>query len=79
MNEPTIEQAITEFTRAYERLYQRWPDELRIVDGLYVILNSVRLNAIELQHLTSELHREYFQTLPERKRTMQRLVSYFSQ
>lgn len=79
MNEPTIEQAITEFTRAYERLYQRWPDELNIVDGLYVVLNSVRLNAVELQHLTSELHREYRQTLPERRETMERLVAWFSQ
>ena len=79
MNEPTIEQAITEFTRAYERLYQRWPDELRIVDDLHVILNSVRLNTSELQHLTNDLHREYSQALPERKRTMERLVAYFSQ
>ncbi len=78
MTEPTISQLITEFTRAYERLYQRWPDELRIIDETWVVVNGMEVNATSLQCLTDGLKREYAETTTEKKKTTQRLVDWFS-
>lgn len=79
MTEPTVAQLITEFTHAYERLYQRWPEELRIIDDLWVVVNGMKMNATGLQALIDDLRREYDQTIAQKKKTTQRLVAWFSQ
>ncbi len=79
MTEPTIAQLITEFTHAYERLYQRWPEELRMIDDTWVVVNGMEMNATGLNALIDELKREYAQTVTEKKKTTQRLVAWFSQ
>ena len=73
------DEVVVQYARAYERIHLRRPDDLRVIDHDWVILNGVRMSAAELQYLTDELRSEHDQSMAERRRTANRLVAFLSQ
>lgn len=71
------EEVIHYYAKAYQKLYNRTPSDLRVVDNDWVIVNGARMRVSELEHLTRQLQQEYTQGLEERRSILRRLVTWF--
>lgn len=68
---------IAHYTEAYQKLYNRYPRELQIVDNEWVIVNGARMRLVELEYLTKQLLIEYNQSREERRNVLKRLINWF--
>lgn len=71
------EQVLLHYTNAYQKLYNRNPKDLRVIDNEWVIINGARMRVSELEHLTLQLENEYSQTIEEKRSVVMRLLRWF--
>lgn len=71
------EEIVHHYTKAYQKLYNRTPRELEVLDDDWVIVNGARMRVSELAYLTRQLQQEYAQGLEERRSVLKRLVNWF--
>lgn len=72
------EKVIAHYIEAYQKLYNRSPRELQILDNEWVIVNGARMRVSELAYLTAQLQHEYKQNATEERRSIvKRLVKWF--
>jgi hypothetical protein len=60
------EQVIGQYKQAYQKLYDRTPQYLYVLDDNWVIVNGARMRATELQYVVQRLNEEYKQELMKR-------------
>ena len=73
----SAEQAIGQYKQAYQRLYNRTPQYLYVLDDDWVIVKGARMPATELQYVAQRLDEEYQQEHAKRQTVVQRLISWF--
>lgn len=71
------EKVVKHYTEAYQKLYQRTPRDLRILDHEWIIVNGARMRLTELEYLTRQLMQEYQQGMDERRGIITRLIKWF--
>jgi len=71
------EKVVQHYTEAYQKLYQRTPRDLRILDQEWIVVNGARMRLTELEYLTNQLLQEYQQSIEERRGIINRLVKWF--
>lgn len=76
MNGVHSEQAMTHYTEAYQKLYNRVPKDLRIIDHEWVVVNGARMRVAELEYLTNQLQQEYSQGLAQKRNVVLRLLNW---
>jgi hypothetical protein len=72
------QQVLLDYTKAYQKLYQRHPSELRGDGDGWVIVNGARMTVHELQAITEQLHREIIRSQAEKRSIVKRLLKWFS-
>lgn len=70
-------EAVKSYNTIYERLYQRPPKGLEIIDDQWVMVNGARMSLSELQFLTDRLQQEYQETIAQKRSLVGRLVHWF--
>jgi hypothetical protein len=73
------EKAMRFYSDAYQKLYNRRPKDLRVLENGWVIVNGARMQVSELEHLTLQLQREYTQSTEQRRSVVVRLLKWFKQ
>lgn len=73
----TVEKVTHNYAQAYQKLYNRTPRELRILDHEWVVVNGARMRISELEFLTHQLLNEYNQGLQNRRNLVSRLINWF--
>lgn len=64
------------YAQAYQKLYNRMPKDLRLLDQEWVIVNGARMRVSELEYLTRQLLQEYNQTLGQKRTIISRLIQW---
>lgn len=77
MSVSTTEKIVAHYAEAYQKLYNRAPKDLRMIDGDWVIVNGARMRVRELEYLTEQLHKEYNQGKEDKKNVVLRLLKWF--
>jgi len=72
----SAEQVIGQYKKAYQRLYNRTPQYLYILDDDWVVVNGARMRATELQYVVQRLNEEYMQERKKQQSVIQRLISW---
>lgn len=72
----STEKIITLYAEAYQRLYNRKPKDLQMIDHEWVIVNGARMRIRELEYLTQQLDMEYSQSKEHKRSIIQRLVTW---
>lgn len=67
---------IGQYKLAYERLYNRTPQYLYVLDDNWVIVNGARMRTTELEYVTRRLDEEYHETMRKRQSIVQRLIGW---
>ena len=67
---------IGQYKVAYERLYNRTPQYLYVLDDNWVIVNGARMRTTELQYVTQRLEEEYHETVRKRQSLVKRLIRW---
>ena len=75
--EQAAKRVIINYARAYNQLYNRMPNDLRILNADWVIVNGARMKVTELEYLTKRLQQEYVQGLEQRRSVVSRLIRWF--
>lgn len=70
------EKIIASYVEAYERLYERQPKQLDVLDSEWVIVNGARIHISDLAYLTTKLNQEYQQTVTQKRGVVLRLISW---
>jgi len=70
------EKVMSHYAEAYQKLYNRIPKDLRVIDHEWVIVNGARMRVNELEYLTRQLQQEYNQGLAEKRSVINRLVRW---
>jgi hypothetical protein len=73
------EKAMLGYADAYQKLYKRMPRDLRAVDANWVIVNGARIQASELEFLTTRLRQEYAQAQEQKRGMLNKLIKWFKQ
>jgi len=71
------EQAMLNYSEAYQKLYKRTPKDLRALDSNWVVVNGARMSITELQYLTQQLQMEYKQGIADKRNVVSRLIRWF--
>jgi hypothetical protein len=71
------DEVVQYYMKAYQKLYNRTPRDLEVVNDDWVIVNGARMRVSELEYLTRQLQQEYAQGLEERRSVLKRLVAWF--
>jgi hypothetical protein len=79
MQAVNAEQAMYQYSEAYQRLYKRTPRDIRALDHEWVVVNGARMRAMELEYLTQQLEREYMQSVNQKRSLVNRLLNFFKQ
>lgn len=74
--ELSAENVIIQYKQAYQRLYDRPPQYLYVLDSEWVIVNGARMRATELQFVVQRLNDEYNQQIKKRQSVVHRLISW---
>ena len=77
--EVSSEKAMMYYAEAYQKLYNRRPKDLRVVENGWVVVNGARMRVTELEHLTLQLQREFNQGNDQRRSVVTRLLKWFQQ
>lgn len=72
----SAEQVIGQYKQAYQKLYERTPQYLYVLDNEWVIVNGARMRTTELQYIVQRLNEEYKQVHAKRQSVVQRLISW---
>ena len=72
----SAEQIIGQYKQAYQKLYDRTPQYLYVLDSDWVIVNGARMRATELQYVVQRLDEEYKQQHINQQSVVQRLISW---
>jgi len=72
----SAEQVIVQYKQAYQKLYDRTPQYLYVLDSEWVIVNGARMRATELQYVVQRLNDEYKQVQAKRNSVVHRLISW---
>ncbi|MFN8529895.1 MAG: hypothetical protein U0670_14930 [Anaerolineae bacterium] len=75
--EITSEHAIVTYADAYQKLYNRPPRDLHVLDHDWVMVNGARMRVGELQFLTNQLEQEYTKSNAHKKNLVLRLINWF--
>lgn len=70
------EQVLTQYKQAYQKLYNRTPQYLYVLDDDWVIVNGARMRATELQYVVQRLNEEYDQIQAKKQSVIKRLISW---
>jgi hypothetical protein len=70
------EKVMTHYAEAYQKLYNRIPKDLRVIDNEWVVVNGARMRVTELEYLTKQLQQEYSQGLVQKKTLVMKLVKW---
>lgn len=73
----SAEQTAKRYLDAYQKLYNRTPKELKLIDHEWVLVNGARMRISELAHLTEQLMHEYNQNKAHRRSAVLRLLKWF--
>jgi hypothetical protein len=71
------DRVISHYTSMYQKLYNREPREIRLLDDEWVIVNGARLRVIELISLTERMQQEYEQTIANKRSVVMKLLKWF--
>ncbi len=71
------EKVMMHYADAYQKLYNRRPNDLRALGDGWVIVNGARMRVNELEYLTIQLQREYNQDAEEKRSVVLRLLKWF--
>jgi hypothetical protein len=71
------EKVVNLYAEAYEKLYNRKPKDMHIIDQEWVIVNGARMRVSELEFLTKQLQQEYAQGVADKRTMIDRLVKWF--
>lgn len=73
----TPEVVMHDYVQAYEKLYNRHPRDLRVLDEEWVVVNGARMRVTELKMLTHQLQTEYRQSNnQQQRRIVSRLIKW---
>jgi len=72
----SAEQVILQYKKAYQRLYDRTPQYLFVLDTEWVIVNGARMRATELQYVVQRLNDEYKQQQAKSQSVVHRLIAW---
>lgn len=73
----TPERVMYDYVQAYEKLYNRHPRDLRVLDNDWLVVNGARMRVSELEMLTNQLQTEYKQTTnQQQRRIVSRLIKW---
>lgn len=72
----SAEQVIGQYKKAYQRLYNRTPQYLYILDEDWVVVNGARMRATELQFVVDRLNEEYLYEQKKKQSVVHRLISW---
>lgn len=72
----SAEQIITQYKQAYQKLYDRTPQYLYVLDGEWVVINGARMRTTELQFVIQRLDEEYKQIHAKRNSVVHRLIAW---
>lgn len=76
MSSSQSDQVIGQYKLAYERLYNRTPQYLYVLDDNWVIVNGARMRASELQYVAQRLEEEYLESVRKRQSLVKRLIGW---
>lgn len=71
------EQVLIHYTSAYQKLYNRYPKDIHIIDNEWIIVNGARMRVSELENLTIQLENEYSQSLEQKRNVVMKLLKWF--
>ncbi len=71
------DRVITHYMTTYQKLYNREPREIRLLDDEWVIVNGARLRVIELVSLTERMQQEYEETVANKRSVVMKLLKWF--
>ncbi len=74
--EPSPDKVMSNYAQAYQKLYNRMPKDLRLLDHEWVIVNGARMRVTELEYLTRQILQEYNQTLGQKRTIVSRLIQW---
>lgn len=74
--EPSPDKVMSNYAQAYQKLYNRMPKDLRLLDQEWVIVNGARMRVTELEYLTRQILQEYNQTLGQKRTIVSRLIQW---
>jgi hypothetical protein len=72
----SAEQVISQYKTAYQRLYDRTPQYLYVLDRDWVIVNGARMRATELQYVVQRLDEEYKKQHAKSQSVVHRLIAW---
>ncbi|MDX2160110.1 MAG: hypothetical protein SF162_02175 [bacterium] len=75
--ELTPERAALTYADVYQKLYNRPPRDLHVLDQDWVMVNGARMRVTELEYLTTQLEIEYRKALSHKKSIVSRLINWF--
>jgi hypothetical protein len=75
---PDTDQILQRYVTAYRQLYSRSPQDVRVLDKDWVIVNGARMRVTELEYLTMQMQREYQQMHTDRKTLVHRLIKWLT-
>ena len=67
---------MTQYTEAYQKLYQRTPSSIYKLDENWILVNGARMRLSELEFLTRQLQKEYDAVLKEKRNLVSRLINW---
>ena len=71
-----LQTAIHNYLEVYSKLYQRTPTDLQILDRNWVIVNGMRLQVDDLEHVTRFMQMEYDQSRSQKRSVVLRLLAW---
>jgi hypothetical protein len=71
-------QAAKRYAEAFEKLYNRQPRELRLVEDGWVLVNGAKMRVTDLDFLTAQLQQEYQRSRKNRRSIVTRLIAWMS-
>lgn len=73
----SAEKAMSHYADAYQKLYNRRPKDMRVVEEGWVLVNGARMRVTELEVLTTQLQHEYQRDTDQRRSVVNRLLKWF--
>lgn len=73
-----IEFVLETYAEAYERLYQRRPMQIQILDENWVLINGARMRIGEVERLTRQIQLEYRGQKQNQRSVINRLINWLT-
>lgn len=76
LNQP--QQTLTHYQQAYQQLYKKSPQDLRMLENDHVFVNGAQMCINDLEKMTKQLQYEYQQQLAQRRSVVNRLIGWLN-